>query len=98
MSPNALKTPMTIAKPGKTNAIALPQPNKPKLLNFTAHFKPGKATITHKFSNGGSKEFNFHDPTKATAHVRKAINHEWLHPEKNLATPGNNDINTEPNE
>jgi hypothetical protein len=98
MSPNALTTPQAIVPSPKANAIAMPQPGKPKLLNHTTHFKPGKGTVTHNFAHGGSKSFEFHDPQKMAAHLKRAVNKEWMHPENNIANPVNADINDEPNE
>ncbi len=95
--PNNFATPKPVAP--MPNAIKVPKPSK--MVGFYGKLKPGKngaagLTITHEFANGGSKDFNFADPNLATKHIKRTLNREWEHPEKNEATAINRDLNIEP--
>lgn len=97
-----MKLPPVPSFPGKVgttpaNALKVADPLKPKMVGFSGKMSKGKVAITHHMSNGGSlPAFSFHDPELAAKHIRKALNHEWQHPEKNESAPINEAINTPP--
>lgn len=85
--------PVANVKVPKANALKI-APRKMTGMNVT--LSPGKANIKHHFNNGGTQEFNFHDPEVATKHINRALKHEWQHPEKNEAAAIDASLNIPP--
>ena len=53
----------------------------PKLTKIRIGRATNGASVTHHFAAGKPKQFLFTNPRLMTAHIKRAINNEWLNPE-----------------